>query len=313
LSVPNEGGVAAFARRAFTENLSLKSIALVASLVLFVMRGGEDQTGVVSPRVIAPERAGFVLVSDVPEQVHITLTGSRALVNSVRQEPLEDIRIPHDTEERFFYIEASQIDLPPGVSVSSIEPTAIPLVWAERGERRFRVDPVIDGEVAEGFVQIRTAVEPTVVVVRGAATELTDITRVHTQPIDVAGLTAGEHELRVPLMPLARHLEYSRSGSVTVTVTVEAEAGHRLLEDVEVAVVGGTELDLRPGRVNVSLRGPRARVDDLHPRRVIPFVDVSGFDPAMGAVPLQVRLRPLPEDIAVTVEPAEVLVLPRTE
>ncbi len=313
MSGDSEGGVAAFVRRGLTENLGLKLVAVVASLVLFVMRGSEDDTGIVSPRLIAPERDGYVLVSDVPEQVHITLSGSRALVNSVRQEPLEDIRIPNDFEGRFFYIEAAQIDLPPGVSLSGIEPTAIELVWDERDERRFRVDPMIEGEVAEGFLRVRTIVEPSAVVVRGAASELSDISRVHTQPVDVAGLTAGEHELRVPLMPLSRHVSYASNGSVMVTITVEAEAGYRLLEDVEVVALGGTNVELRPERVNISLRGPRARVDDLHPRRVIPFVDVSGFDPALGAQPLAVRLRPLPEDIAVTVEPAEVLVLPVAE
>ena len=302
-----------FLRRAFTENLGLKLIALVASIVLFVMRGTEDDTGIVSVRVIAPERDGWVLTSEVPEQVHVTLTGSRALVNSVRSETLPDIRIPDEIDERFFYIEPGQIDLPPGVSVDRVEPTAIPVTWAREDERRFRIDAVVEGAVEEGFVRGRTAVDPPTVRVRGAVSEIDDMTRVRSQPVDVGGLRAGEHRLRVPLMPLPDHVSYVDTQSVVVTVVVEAEEGHRLFEDLEVALVGGAELELRPERVNVTIRGPRGRVEQLLPRRVIPYVDVTGFDPALGAQPVEVRLRPLPEDITLAVEPAEVLVSPRSD
>ncbi|MEZ4336445.1 MAG: CdaR family protein [Sandaracinaceae bacterium] len=302
-----------FLRRAFTENIGLKLIALVGSLVLFVMRGTSDETGIVSARVVAPTRPGYVLVSDVPEQVHVTLSGSRALVNAVRAETLADVRIPDGFRDRFFYIESSQFDLPPGVTIDRVEPTAVPIQWAQQAESRFRIDAVVEGVVADGFTRVRTTVLPTSVVVRGAGDELGELSRVRTAPVDVGGLTAGEHEFRVPLMPLPAHVSYVATQSATVTIVVEAEEGHRVLEDVEVAVVGSTELTVRPSHVNITLRGPRSRVEDLHPRRVIPYVDASSFDLAGGAQPLPVRLRPLPEDIAVSSEPAEVLVMPPRE
>ncbi len=304
---------AGFLRRAFTENIGLKIIALVGSLVLFVMRGTSDETGIVSVHVQAPTRPGYVLVSDVPEQVHVTLSGSRALVNAVRSETLEDVRIPDSFQDRFFYIESSQFDLPPGVTIDRVEPTAIPIQWARQSESRFRIDAVVEGVVADGFTRVRTTVQPTSVTVRGAEDELGELSRVRTAPVDVGGLVAGEHEFRVPLSPLPAHVSYVGVQSATVTIVVEAEEGHRVLEDVEVAVVGNPELAVRPSHVNITLRGPRSRVEELHPRRVIPFVDASGFDPALGAQPLPVRLRPLPEEISVTAEPAEVLVMPPRE
>lgn len=311
MSAAGRGAVVTdFLRRAFTENLGLKVMALIGSLVLFVMRGTADDTGIVSARLVAPERDGYVLVSDVPEQVHITVSGSRALVNAVRSESLQDIRIPEDFGQRFFYIERGQFDLPPGVSVDGIEPTAIQLVWAEQTERRFRIDAVVEGDVAAGFVRTRAVVDPPTVNLRGAAPEVGDLSRVRTQPVDVAGLRAGEHELRVPLMPLPDHVSYVDTQSVVVTVTVVAEEGVRELEDLEVALVGGADMMLRPDHVNVTIRGPRQRIQDLHPRRIIPYVDVAGLDASLGAQPIEVRLRPLPEGVSVTTEPAEVLVFP---
>ncbi len=297
-------------RRIFTENIGLKLIAIVGSLVLFVMRGTSDDTGIVSVRLEAPTRSGFVLVSDVPEQVHVTLSGSRALVNAVRSETLDEIVIPAGFQERFFYIEPSQFDLPPGVTVDRVEPTAIPIEWAAQEERRFRIDAVVEGVVAEGFTRVRTTVQPSSATVRGAVGEVRELSRVRTQPVDVGALTAGEHDFRVPLMPLPAHVHYEGADTVTVTILVEAEEGHRTLEDVEIVVLGATGLVLRPTHATITLRGPRAVVEELHPRRVIPFVDATGLDPAAGAQALPVRLRPLPEGVTVAAEPAEVIVSP---
>ncbi|HHH29189.1 MAG TPA: hypothetical protein ENK57_12705, partial [Polyangiaceae bacterium] len=77
--------------------------------------------------------------------------------------------------------------------------------------------------------------------------------------------------------------------------------------------VGGMGYELRPSRVDVLLVGPRSSVEDLPARRVIPFVDVGAFDPALGAQQLRVELQPLPEDLTVTVEPSQILVLPVAE
>lgn len=302
----------AFARRAATEHVGLKLVALVASVGLFViLRGTEDETRIVPARVIVPHQSERMIVSDVPERVLVTIRGSLSLINAVRRDGLDEIRIPADAEGSFFYIEHDQIELPTGISVVQIEPSAIELIWAERVEERFAVDPVIDGQVAEGFIRVGILVDPAHVTVRGAGPEVDRMDRVRTRPVDVRGFTAGRHEIRVPLMPLAGHLDYTGPDSVVVTVIVEEEEGRRTLEDVEVIVVGGTEVVLRPERVSIELRGPRARVDDLHPRRVIPFVDVSGFDSSRGAQPMEVSIRPLPDEIASSVDPQEILVLPR--
>ena len=90
----------------------------------------------------------------------------------------------------------------------------------------------------------------------------------------------------------------------------EEEEGSRNFEDLEVSVMGGESVALRPARVDVRLRGPRARIDDLHPRRVVPFVDVSALDPDRGAQPLAVQIRGLPDGIVGTPDPAEVLAVP---
>lgn len=304
-------GSMGFVRQALTEHLGLKLVALVASLGLFIiLRGTEDSRVTVSVPLVRPENAGRMLVSEIPDEVRVTLRGSRSVLNAVRRDGIPAIRIPTDHTGPFYYIEQDEFEVPVGASVDQITPGTIQLTWADRADARLRIDPVIEGQVRGGFVLVATVVEPTHAHIVGAASEVSRLDRIRTHPIDVSQLGAGRHPLRIPLMTLPGHVSYEGPSDVVVTVVVEEQEGRRSLTDVEIVVVGATEVRLRPSVVNIRVTGPRGRVEDLHPRRVIPYVDVSGFDANLGAQPVAVQLRPLPEGLQATAEPAEVLVVP---
>lgn len=300
-------------RRAFTENLGLKILALAAAIGLFVIvRGTEDAQISVAVDVVAllpPASTPRMLVSEIPDEVRVTLRGSRSVLNAVRRGGLPPIQMDlRDAAAHFYYFEQDEFELPAGANIVQIAPSAVPLRWVERAERRVRVQPVVDGTVAAGHVLSGTTVEPGIVQIRGAATEVRRLEEVRTETIDVAGLSAGRHERRVPLGPLPEHVRYVDTPSVMVTLTVEEETASRTLRDLEVAAVGATGATVRPAHVNVVVSGPRGRVTDLSPSRIVPYVDVSGVDPARGAQPLPIALRGVPEGMTATPEPAEVFV-----
>lgn len=304
-----------FLARALTEHIGLKLVALVASVGLFVIvRGTEDAQISISVDVVAllpPPSTERMLVSEIPDEIRVTLRGSRSVLNAVRRDGMQPIQMDlRDANAHFYYFEQEELELPAGASIVQIAPAAVPLTWVDRAERRVRVDPVFEGEVAEGNLLVGSVVDPSSVQIRGAASEVRRIEVVRTQPVDLTELGPGRHQRRVPLTALPDHVTYVDTVSVVVTVTVEEEEGSRNFEDLEVSVVGGEDVTLRPARVDVRLRGPRARIDDLHPRRVVPFVDVSALDPDRGAQPLAVQIRGLPDGIVGTPDPAEVLAVP---
>ncbi|MEC7519587.1 MAG: CdaR family protein [Myxococcota bacterium] len=304
-----------FLMRALTDHLGLKLVALVASVGLFVIvRGTEDAQISISVDVVAllpPPSTERMLVSEIPDEIRVTLRGSRSVLNAVRRDGMQPIQMDlRDASAHFYYFEQEELELPAGASIVQIAPAAVPLTWVDRAERRVRVDPVFEGEVADGNLLVGSVVDPSNVQIRGAASEARRIEVVRTQPVDLTGIGPGRHERRVPLTALPDHVTYVDTVSVVVTVTVEEEEGSRNFEDLEVSVVGGEDVALRPARVDVRLRGPRARVDDLHPRRVVPFVDVSALGEGRGAQPLPVQIRGLPDGIVGTPDPAEVLVVP---
>ncbi|HJL15071.1 MAG TPA: CdaR family protein [Sandaracinaceae bacterium LLY-WYZ-13_1] len=305
-----------FVRSALTDNVGLKIVALVASIGLFVIvRGTEDAQISIAVDVVAllpPPSSDRMLVSEIPDEIRVTLRGSRSVLNAVRRGGMQPIQMDlRDASAHFYYFEQEELELPAGATIVQIAPAAVPLTWVDRAERRLRIEPVLRGDVAEGNLLVGTVVEPSSVVVRGAASEVNRLEAIRTEPVDVEDLGEGRHERRVPLTPLPEHVNYVDTVAVMVTVTIEEEEGQRTYADAEVLTVGGTDVALRPSAVTVEVTGPRARVDDLHPRRVIPFVDVSELDREGGAQPLPVQLRPLPEGMRGRVEPAEILAVPR--
>lgn len=300
-------------RRALTENLGLKILALAAAIALFVIvRGTENAQISVAVDVVAllpPASTRKMLVTEIPDQVRITLRGSRSVLNAVRRGGLTPIQMDlRSGRGHFYYFEPDTFDLPAGASIVQIAPSAVPLRWVERAEGRVRVDAVVEGEVAGGNTLASTSVDPATVRVTGAAAEVARLQAARTAPVDIDGLAAGHHPRRVPLAPLPEHVSYVDTPQVVVTINVEEEIASRTLADLDVAVVGASEAAVRPAQVSVHVRGPRARVDALSPGRIVPFVDVSALEPARGAQPVAVQLRGVPEGVEASAEPAEVLV-----
>ncbi|MCZ7684400.1 MAG: CdaR family protein [Sandaracinaceae bacterium] len=303
-----------FLRRALTENVGLKILALAAAIGLFVIvRGTEDAQMSVPVSVVAlmpPASSNRMLISELPDEVRVTLRGSRSVLNAVRRGGLTPIQMDlRDAQGHFYYFAQEGFELPAGATIVQIAPSAVPLRWVPRAERRLPVQALLEGEVAEGHVIVQTTVEPSSVTAQGAASEVSRLEEVRTAAVEVGGLRAGRHERRVPLGLLPEHVSYLESErTALVVVTVEEEIGTRTFADIDVSVVGATDVTVRPAQVSVVVRGPRARVNDLHPRRLVPFVDVTEVEPSRGAQPVPVLMRAPPEGMTVTVEPSEVLV-----
>jgi YbbR domain-containing protein len=302
--------------RALTENLALKGLALAASVVLFLLvRGTEDAeiAIVAGVAVVQPLDDDRVLVSDVPDQVRVTLRGSQTVLAALRRVGLPPLQVDlrQDTGD-YYYFDGAELELPAGASVVQITPSAVPLRWVRREERRLRVEPLVEGEVAPGRVLGEVRVDPPEALVSGATEDVGRLSRLRTAAVDVSGLAAGRHVRRVPLGALPEHVHYADSAPVTVTLVVSDEVGSRSLGLSEVALVGVDAGRVRPTRVSVVVEGPRARIDALPSDLIVPSVDATGMEGRRGAQPATIVLRGVPDGLTARAEPSEVLVtIPR--
>ncbi len=299
------------------DNLGLKATALVAAVAIFaVVRGAEPAQRAIFVDVVAvtpPATSDRMLTSDLPARVRLTIAGSRSILNAIRADDIAPVQIDlSSTDASIYYFEPESFSLPAGVQITQIAPATFPLSWARRGSREVSIVAALEGRPDPGLMLVGAPdVRPSVTELRGAAPDLSTVTRLTTEPIALAGLAAGTYERRVGLTRLPPHVENVGDATVTVSFELVEELVERSIARLDVAVVGGEVRELRPQRARVTLRGPPRVTDGLDVASVVPYVDVSALDPERGAQSLPVRVRGIPDGATlVRVEPSEVLATP---
>ena len=289
-------------------NIGLKIASLIAAIVLFsLVRGTEDAQRSVFVGVTAllpAPSSGKMLVSELPDQVRLTLKGSRSQINAIRPESIPSVQIDlTDTDLRYYYFADDEFDVPAGVTITQVGPTSIALDWATRMERLLPVQARLVGQPPDGLVLGEPArAEPAEVLVIGPDTEVADLRAVQTDPIDLSQIQLGRNELAVALVRPPPHTRYQGDPSVTVVLEVVRDLAERTIPGVTVEVEGPGRAD--PGQVSVTLRGAPTAVEMVDPARIRAAADLSSFDPTVGgAVPIVVT--GLPEGVeAARIEPA---------
>lgn len=258
-----------------------------------------------------PPDAAMMLVSSMPDQVKVTLRGSRSRINALSREDFDPVQMSlSDTSRRYFYFDPSSIEVPLGVSIVQIEPATVPLTWAQVAERQVPIRARVSGQPRDGLqVKQPIAIVPSRVTLHGPAFEIQAINEVETDVIVLDGLEPGQHHRRIPLERPPGHVTYLEEFEVQVRVDVMPEIAERSLSRVEVAALGSGEFVVRPAVVDVLLRGPARALAAINPEHVVPFVNLQEIGAGVGNQPFKVELRGLPDQVtAVRVDPSEVLV-----
>lgn len=301
--------------RGAINNLGLKVIALIAAVAAFyLVQGEQDAQRSIFVDVVAlmpPPDSAMMLVSSMPDQVKVTLRGSRSRINALAREDFDPVQMSlNDTSRRYFYFDPSSIDVPLGVSIVQIEPATVPLSWAQVAEKQVPIRAHLSGQPREGLqVKQPIMIVPARVTLHGPALEVQAIHEVETDAIVLDGLEAGQHTRRIPLERSPGHVTYVEEFEVQVRIDVTPEIAERSLARLEVAALGNGEFSVRPAVVDVLLRGPARALASIIPEHVVPFVDLQEIGAGVGNQPFKVEVRGLPESVsAVRVSPAEVLV-----
>lgn len=291
----------------FTHNIGLKLASLVAALILFsLVRGAEDAQRSIFVDVIANlplAESGKLLISEPPDQVRLTLKGSRSQINSLRPEDIPAVEIDlRDTDLRYYYFADDEFDVPAGITITQVAPTSIPLTWANRIERRVPAQVRLVGQPAEGLALAQPPrVDPEEVLVVGPDTEVDVMRTVRTEPLELSELGVGRHETRLALTRPPPHTRFATDNTVLVTLEIVPDLAERTFPGQPIELTGPGEIS--PARVTVTLRGAPGVLDLIDPARVKPTADVSALDPTSGSM-LTVQIEGLPAGVeVVSVEP----------
>ena len=318
LVTPRRKDVERVLRAAFFDNVGLKLFSIAAAVALFTLvRGAEDAQRSIFIDLVAilpPTESGKILVSEVPDRVRLTVQGSRSLLKSIRAEDLGPVQADlRDITRRYYYFEPESLGLPVGVKTVQVAPASIPLTWADRIERRLPVVAELEGELEPGLaVAAAVPTTPERIVLRGPRSEVDPLDQIAAEPISVVGLGIGTHRRRTRLPRPPPHATYVGEVPIEVTIEIVPEREEATFSGLDVTVIGGAVRTLvRPATVDVTLRGPPLAIGGTDRDRVIPYVEVDGSTPLVGAIPAQVQVRGIGAEIEVVrIEPAEVLISP---
>lgn len=266
---------------AVMHNLPLKVLSLALSIVLFsIVHSDQDAQRTVFLDVVTllPDPgADRMLLTDLPHEVKVTLRGSRARINALHRDDFRPITMDlTDTSRRYYYFDQHAVELDGNIQVVSIEPSSVVLEWADASERRVPIRPRLDGKPAID-VEVQEPVEltPAAVTIRGPATSVDLIHAVFTDVISLEGLPSGVHERQVTLEPLPEHVSYMEEVSVSVAMNLTQKLEERTLRRLEVAVIGASDVTLRPATVSVTIRGPSKQVEQIEAEHVVPVVTLT--------------------------------------
>ena len=271
------------------KNLGLKLVSLVAATLLAFALQDASNASVVSlfvPIEIRNPPADKVLVKRMKQGVQITIKGPSFLIGEVAASPPPlRIKLPDDVEGRYTApLLASDISLPPSVSVLTLDPPEVELTFESIEERDVRVEVPQLGLLAKDLVLVDIELDPKVVTVRGPQSELKQLRSLATEPVDLRDIKESESltlRLRKPGSLTSTSVE-----SVRAHVTVEQRPVERQFaaRPVELRVGGDKKwVKCNPESVTVVLSGDPGKLAEIEPEEVLPFVAVDGQPPRAGS------------------------------
>ena len=167
------------------------------------------------------------------EKVEVQITGKRRLVSALNPEQVSAFLDLSEIEAGYHRIELNghNIELPLGLEVVRITPTAIRIEMENRVEREIAVEPEIIGSPPAGYLIDRISVRPGSLRVTGPVSTLNKILSLNTAPITVDDIQPqkGEKIVEVPvvLSPASLRLIPGQNKKVRVTVQLKSKPASR--------------------------------------------------------------------------------------
>jgi hypothetical protein len=288
--------------RFFTDELPIKVLSMVLALTLFMLvRNDKDASSGAYVKVVYTLPEDRVLVSDPPLEVKVGVRGPWSKLQHLDR-VLEPIRIDLSRiQSPEVHIDEDMLKLPAGVRVASIVPSEVHVAMEPRAVREIPVQPILEGQPAEGYRVAKVTAEPAHVRVDGAKSAVDAMLRAPTRPLRVADVH-GPLDGNVALEPPPAHTRFVGTTEVRVAAEVLPAMVERSFDALPIKVTGLARLDatVDPPTARLILRGPSvllnrlrepslglqvdgALVDTRPPARYVRSITVTGLPAGVAA------------------------------
>jgi uncharacterized protein (TIGR00159 family) len=212
-------------RGVFLKNLSFKAFSALLALLLWIavsgvktseinLKAGIEYTGI--PKKMSLESGGT-------GPVDVRVRGSRGLLAGISPNNVRvRLNLANAKEgDNFLAIAPTDLNLPPGVQITSINPSVIKFVLEKIEMRTYPVEAQTVDTLPSGLALDGVLVDPPEIRLEGPMSQLRKIKMVVTEPISLSGISSDKRMTRaVEIVPSGVLLSQNEIPKVTVTVKV---------------------------------------------------------------------------------------------
>lgn len=283
-------------KKPFFQGLTKKTIALALAVILWAFTNFEldVERDVRIPLHLSGLPENLIIVNNAPENVDLSLRGSRNLLSSFA---FSNKSIPVDlqkTERGVLKIDlkrsASQV-VPRGIDIVAARPSKLSLNVDTLATRKFRVKPVL-GETDSGYeISKKIKVVPQFVKVKGPASQLAKLETIETAKIKLEGEKA-EFTAPVQLQLPSQHMEVLEGDHVNVTVYIKETILTKEFRDVDIVPRNFGELEYSTAselKAMLVFNGPYKTINNLTSNDIKVYIDGAEMGES-GQKRLQVKV-----------------------
>ena len=267
-------------RSLLLDNLPLKIIAFILSLVLFiVVRGDKGTTTSVEVPLLIRVPDGYMQVGDPIDEVRVQLRGRKSVLDAVKIDELGPISIsPSPSEGRAKHtFSPSMLNLPDGITAERFDPpsTFVELEAIEKRSVQVNVERALSGKPPPGFQLGKVSIKPSEVEIVGPRSAVEGANHVYVENIDLTGQTQPFTVERF-VIPDKRSVKVNGSSMVQVEVEIVRKRDERVILGVPILVLNLTRpFQLIPSTVDLVLVGDEAALSQVDPSKIVVTIDAS--------------------------------------
>lgn len=199
---------------------SLASFLLITAVWFGFTRGLETLTTLEVPLEYINRRSQMEIVETSTNSVHLTLSGSVALIKSLNPEQLH-VKLDLEKAQLGEYtlkILPTAITLPPGLSLKGVEPESVRITTDLPAEKRLPVQIDWQGKLAGDLVLSSATVTPATIQVAGWSRTLSALATLYTEKVPLDAISGpGKHSVNLLLPPDITRLSSPSDSPIRIT------------------------------------------------------------------------------------------------
>lgn len=202
--------------------------------------------------------------------------------------------VDEDNYKRTIRLTKRNFNFPREVRLGSIVPREIDITLGRLESNYIKVQIQKKGVPAPGYEITSEFFFPNRVLVTGPVNILKEADTINTSPLDLSGITSEQNRTFPWSIDLEDFISITRDGKyvsvpvqcdekINVWFQVSEQVNIKVFEKVKINVFHPVEYDfkvkLKEEYINLSLKGPRLKLEALSPKDIMAYIDVSSLRP----------------------------------